>query len=152
MGAVKLIYVQPGQSLIDLAIQEYKAVEGVFLLMLANQDVVDSITADFEPGTELKVWPVKVIKKLAEQNLNLKPYLSIIMQWIAAVGSGGSGGSAGGGLNDADYVHIRGDEMVSGIKTFVNTIKTSKIEEIAGDGIDVEGIFIKDGVLDAGTF
>ncbi|GAB1403031.1 hypothetical protein MASR1M74_02090 [Lentimicrobium sp.] len=147
----KLIHVQPGQSLIDLAIQEYKATEGMFLLMLANQDVVTSLTVDLEPGTALKVWPVKVVKEMAERTESLTPYLSILMQWIVAVG-GGTGGGTGGGLNDGDYVHIRGDEVVSGIKTFVNTIKTSQIEEIADSGVSVEGIIIKDGVLDAGTF
>lgn len=147
----KLIYVQPGQSLIDLAIQEYKAVEGMFLLMLANQEVVTSLTVDLEPGTVLKVWPVRVVKEMAERTESLTPYLSILMQWIAAVG-GGTGGGTGGGLNDADYVHIRGDEVVSGIKTFVNTIQTSQIEEIADSGVSVEGIYMKDGVLDAGTF
>lgn len=147
----KLIHVQPGQSLIDVAIQEYKATEGMFLLMLANQDVVTSLTVDLEPGTALKVWPVKVVKEMAERTESLTPYLSILMQWIVAVG-GGTGGGTGGGLNDGDYVHIRGDEVVSGIKTFVNTIKTSQIEEIADSGVSVEGIIIKDGVLDAGTF
>lgn len=147
----KLIHVQPGQSLIDLAIQEYKATEGMFLLMLANQDVVTSLTVDLEPGTALKVWPVKVVKEMAERTESLTPYLSILMQWIVAVG-GGTGGGTGGGLNDGDYVHIRGDEVVSGIKTFVNTIKTSQIEEIDDSGVSVEGIIIKDGVLDAGTF
>lgn len=147
----KLIHVQPGQSLIDVAIQEYKATEGMFLLMLANQDVVTSLTVDLEPGTALKVWPVKVVKEMAERTESLTPYLSILMQWIVAVG-GGTGGGTGGGLNDGDYVHIRGDEVVSGIKTFVNTIKTSQIEEIDDSGVSVEGIIIKDGVLDAGTF
>lgn len=145
----KIIRVQRGQSLIDLAIQEYKAVEGMFLLMLANQEVVTSLTVDLEPGTALKVWPVKVVKEIAQRTESLTPYLSVLMQWITAVGPGSGGG---GGLNDGDYVHIRGDEVVSGIKTFVNTIKTSEIEEIANEGISVEGIFMKDGVLDAGTF
>lgn len=145
----KIIKVQRGQSLVDLAIQEYKAVEGMFLLMLANQELVTSLTVDLEPGTTLKVWPVKVIKEIAQRTESLTPYLSILMQWITAVGAGSTGG---GGLNDGDYVHIRGDEVVSGIKTFVNTIKTSEIEEIANEGISVEGIFMKDGVLDAGTF
>lgn len=150
MTMSKIINVQRGQSLVDLAIQEYKAVEGMFLLMLANQEVVTSLTIDLEPGTPLKVWPVKVVKEIAERTESLAPYLSVLMQWITALG-GGTGGT-GGGLNDGDYVHIRGDEVVSGIKTFVNTIKTSEIEEIADEGVSVEGIYIKDGVLDAGTF
>lgn len=148
---VKTIFVKPFQSLIDIAIQEYQATEGMFLLMLANQGVVSSLTADLEPGTELHVWPVKIVQQVVERTESLAPYLSVIMQWIAAVGAGGGGGT-GGGLNDGDYVHIRGDEVVSGIKTFVNTIQTSQIEEIADQGVSVEGIYIKDGVLDAGTF
>ncbi len=147
----KRIITQAGQSLLDIAIQEYQATEGMFLLMLANQDVVSSLTADLEPGTELKVWPVKVVQQVVERTESLAPYLGIIMQWIAAVGAG-SGGGTGGNLNDGDYVHIRGDEVVSGIKTFVNTIQTSQIDEIADQGISVEGIYMKDGVLDAGTF
>ncbi|MCK9452872.1 MAG: hypothetical protein M0Q90_14350 [Bacteroidales bacterium] len=147
----KRIITQPGQSLIDIAIQEYQATEGMFLLMLANQSVVSSLTTDLEPGTELQVWPVKVVKQVVERTESLAPYLGIIMQWIAAVGAG-SGGGTGGNLNDGDYVHIRGDEVVSGIKTFVNTIQTLQIEEIADQGISVEGIYMKDGVLDAGTF
>lgn len=149
MAVAKVIYVEVGQSLIDLAIQEYKAVEGMFLLMLANQDIVTSLTVELAPGQALKVWPVKVVKEIAQRTESLTPYLSILMQWITAVGGGSTGG---GGLNDGDYVHIRGDEVVSGIKTFVNTIKTSEIEEIADEGISVEGIYMKDGVLDAGTF
>lgn len=148
----KLIYVQPGQSIVDIAIQEYKAVEGMFLLMLANRGVIASLTDDLKPGTALTVWPIKVVKQVAERNESLAPYLSFIMQWIAAVGSGSGSGGGSGGLNDADYVHIRGDEVVSGIKTFVNTIKTATIEEIADSGVTVEGILLKDGVLDSGTF
>lgn len=148
---IKRIITQPGQSLLDIAIQEYKATEGMFLLMLANQGVVSSLTADLEPGTELQVWTVKVVQQVVERTESLAPYLSVIMQWIAAVGAG-SGAGTGGNLNDGDYVHIRGDEVVSGIKTFVNTIQTSQIEEIADQGVSVEGIYIKDGVLDAGTF
>ncbi len=151
MTISKIIKVQRGQSLVDLAIQEYKAVEGMFLLMLANQDVVTSLTVDLEPGTSLKIWPVKVIQEMAERAESLKPYLSILMQWIAAVGSG-TGGGTGGGLNDGDYVHIRGDEIVSGIKTFVDKIQTAQIEDIANSGVDVDGVLMKDGVLDAGTF
>jgi len=151
MTVAKLIYVQTGQSLVDLAIQEYKAVEGMFLLMLANQEVVASLTIDLKPGTPLKVWPVKVVKEMAQRTESLTPYLSISMQWIAAVGSG-TGGGTGGGLNDGDYVHIRGDEIVSGIKTFVDKIQTAQIEDIANSGVDVDGVLMKDGVLDAGTF
>lgn len=148
MAVVKVIYVQPGQSLIDLAIQEYKAVEGMFLLMLANQDIITSLTVDLEPGTALKVWPVKVVQQMAERIESLTPYLSILMQWITAVGGSGSGG----GLNDGDYVHIRGDEVVMGIKSFVNKIQTNEITDIDGTGTSVEGVYIKDGVLDAGSY
>jgi hypothetical protein len=146
----KLIQTQVNQSLFDIAIQEYGAAEGVFLVMMANRDVIESITDDIVPGTALKIWPVKVVRQLAEQTESLNAYLPVLMQWIALVSNGGSSG--GGGLNDGDYVHIRGDEIVSGIKTFVNTIRTSEIEEITNEGVTVEGITFKDGVLDAGTF
>ena len=54
----KLIYVQPGQSLIDLAIQEYKTVRGVYTLLAYNQEKLQSITQELEPGTQLEVRPL----------------------------------------------------------------------------------------------
>jgi len=144
----KLIYVQVNQSIWDIAIQEYGAAEGVFLVMLANKNTVESITDDLEPGTALKIWPINIIQQVAEQSESLNVYLPVLMQWIAMLVGGGSGS----GLNDADYVHIRGDEVISGVKKFVDKIQTKKIEEVDNQGVDVEGVVFKDGVLDAGYF
>src|SRR5690606_23629213 len=52
------ITVQPFQSLLDIAIQEYKTVRGVYTLLAYNQDKLHSITQDLEPGMVLEVHPI----------------------------------------------------------------------------------------------
>lgn len=148
---LKTVIVQAGQSLVDLAIQEYAAVEGIFLLMMANQDKVDRITQDLTPGESLVIWPVKMVEDLVALEEGLMPYLPILMQWIVMLGGGGGG--TGTGLNDGDYVHIRGDEVVDGIKSFLKTVKTNEILGFGpSDGVNVEGFHFNDGVIDLGTF
>lgn len=147
----KIVIVQANESLIDIAIREYQSVEGAFLIMLTNSKVVQSITADLIPGTSLTIWPLKVVKEVAEKTESLTPYLPIIMQWIMSSG-GSTGGGTGGGLNDGDYVHIRGDESVFGEKSFHDMVKTNVIEEIGNEGVQIEDFYMKDGVIDLGTF
>jgi hypothetical protein len=150
---VKITRVHAGQSLIDLAIQEYGSIEGMFLIMLANRDLILNLTDDIAPGAALKIWPLKVVKQIVTETESLTPFLPTILQWLAMTGGGGSGsGSGTTGLNDSDYVHVRGDEVVRGIKTFIDAVKTNEIEEIGDGGVSVEGIYMKDGVLDLGTF
>ncbi|KAF0190439.1 MAG: hypothetical protein FD166_3804 [Bacteroidetes bacterium] len=48
-------------------------------------------------------------------------------------------------MNDGDYVHIRGDEVVDGIKSFLQVVKANAIEEKDASGVNVEGVIIKDG-------
>lgn len=149
---VKTITVKAVQSIFDIAIQEYDAAEGAFLVMMANADKLTSITQDLVPGDTLKIWPVKLIEDIVLNEESLTPYLPILMQWFILVG-GGSGGGTGGGLNDGDYVHIRGNEVVDGIKSFLQPVKTNNIYGFGEeDGVNVEGIFINDGVMDLGTF
>jgi len=44
-----------GQSIIDLAVQEYGCYEGLFLMLADNPDVVQAVSAILPPGTELRV-------------------------------------------------------------------------------------------------
>jgi len=149
---VKMIIIQAFQSLFDIAIQEYGAAEGVFLIMMANSDKIESITQDLVPGDTLKIWPVQIVEDIVTAEQSLTPYVSILMQWFMMI-SGGEGGTGGGGLNDGDYVHIRGNEVVDGIKSFLKPVKTNEIYGFGeGDGVNLEGIFVNDGVINLGSF
>jgi len=150
---VKSITIQAGQNLFDIAIQEYGSVEGVFLVMLANTDKIQSITDDLVPGQSLTIWPLKIIQDVVAQEESLSSYLPVLMQWAAAIGSqAGSGTGGGSNLNDADYVHVRGDEIIAGIKTYLQELKVNQLEEAGTEGINIEGVNIDDGVIDLGTF
>jgi len=149
---VKSIIIQPGQNLFDVAVQEYSSVEGVFLVMLANTDKIKSITDDLVPGMSLTIWPIKVVQEIVAQEESLSSYLPVLMQWAAAIGSQAGGGTNGGTINDADYVHTTGDEIIAGIKTYLQELKVNQIEEAGNEGIDIEGFNVDDGVIDLGTF
>ena len=142
----KIIYVKRGQTLTDIAIQEYKAVEGIFLIMLANQPLITSLTMTLVPGTPLTIWSIKLVEAVAAESESLVPFIPILMTWITIINNNtGGGGGTGGGLNDGDYVHIRGDEVVDGIKSFLQVVKANAIEEKDASGVNVEGVIIKDG-------
>jgi hypothetical protein len=149
---IRTVTVKAFQSLFDIAIQEYGTAEGIFTVMMANLDKITSITQDLTPGDTLKIWPVQVLEDVVKNEESLTPYLSILMQWIIMIG--GLGGEPGsGGLNDGDYVHIRGNEVVDGIKSFLDPVKTNEIYGFGeDDGVNVEGILINDGVIDLGSF
>mgnify|MGYP001228288781 CR=1 FL=1 len=150
---VKTIYIAPGQTLFDIAVQEYGSVEGVFLVMLANTDKIQSITDDLVPGQSLTIWPLKIVQDVVAQEESLSSYLPVLMQWAAAIGSqAGSGTGSGSNLNDADYVHVRGDEIIAGIKTYLQELKVSQLEEAGTEGIDIEGFKFDDDILDLGVF
>ncbi len=152
---VKTIYIAPGQTLFDIAVQEYSSVEGVFLVMLANSSVISSITDDLVPGQKLTIWPVKVIEEIVSQEESLASYMPVFQQWLAAMGgnySQSTGGSGGSTFNDADYVHVRGDELIAGIKTVLQEMRVNKLEEAGIEGIDIEGFKFDDDILDLGTF
>jgi len=150
---VKNIHITPGQNLFDIAIREYGSVEGVFLVMLANTDKIQSITDDLVPGQSLTIWPLKIVQDVVAQEESLSSYLPVLMQWAAAIGSqAGSGTGSGSNLNDADYVHVRGDEIIAGIKTYLQELKVNQLEEAGTEGINIEGVNIDDGVIDLGTF
>lgn len=148
----KIVIVQANESLIDIAIREYQSVEGTFLIMITNSKVVPSITADIAPGTPLSIWPLRVVKEVAEKTESLTPYLPIIMQWIMSSGGTTGGGSGGNEWNDGDYLHTRGDETATGVKTLIDGVRTNVIEEIGNEGLSLEGVKIKDDVIDMGTW
>ncbi len=151
----KVIIVRDGQTLVDIAIQEYGVFEGIFLVAFANTSKINSITQDLIAGMQLVIWDAALaFEVISQKSDELEDYLSVLTTWMGGVvGFGGSGGGGGSGLNDEDYVHIRGDEIVQGVKTFISGIETDNIEEAEEDsGVTVEGVMIKDGVLDAGNF
>ncbi|KAF0190440.1 MAG: hypothetical protein FD166_3805 [Bacteroidetes bacterium] len=78
----KIIYVKRGQTLTDIAIQEYKAVEGIFLIMLANQPLITSLTMTLVPGTPLTIWSIKLVEAVAAESESLVPFIPILMTWI----------------------------------------------------------------------
>ncbi len=148
------IQVKAGQTLFDLAIQEYGTVEGMYLLLLANSNSIEGITADLDPGQELLVWPVHVLQEFIEREEAALAYAGLIMNWLVRIGlsSTGSGSVNGGGSewNDSDYVHIRGDEVIAGIKRFLSPIKVDKILPGGKDGVDLNGLYIAEGIIDMG--
>jgi hypothetical protein len=148
---IKQIYCLPNQTLLDIAVQEYGGVEGVFLLMLANRDKVMSITQILVPGDSLFVWPLKIVERVASTNPELTSSLPFIIQLISLTGSVTQSSSATT-LSDADYVHIGGNELVDGIKTFLDELRTDAIADASGVGIVIEGLMINDGVVDLGYF
>lgn len=151
----KVIIIRDGQTLVDIAIQEYGVFEGIFLVAFANATQITSITQDLSAGMQLMIWDANITSDVvSESSDELSNYLPTIISWMGSIiGSVGSGGSSGGSFNDEDYVHIRGDEVVQGIKTFITGLETDTIEEAITDaGVTVEGVTIKDGVLDAGNF
>lgn len=58
MGLVKLAY---GQTLYDLAIQEYGHTDGIFLLLEDNPGVVNDFADVPQPGTPLLIREVPVL-------------------------------------------------------------------------------------------
>lgn len=62
----KTIYTISGQTLVDIAIQEYGQYEGVFTLANDN-DVVTSVDQVFVPGTKLQV-------RITEGNITSKEF------------------------------------------------------------------------------
>lgn len=152
MERAKIIHVQAGQSLIDIALQEYGATEGIFLLMMANKGVITSVTMPLVPGTPLTVWSIKLVEAVAAESDSLVPFIPVLMTWITIINNNSGGGGTGGGLNDGDYVHIRGDEVVDGIKSFLQVIKTNAIEEKDSSGVSIEGVTVKDNTLFGGSY
>lgn len=148
---IKQVRVKAFQSLFDIAIQEYQNAEGVFAIMMANLDRISSITQDLIPGEMLNIWPGELLEEVVNTEESLTPYLPVLMQWIMMIGGINSG--TGNNLNDGDYVHIRGNEVVDGIKSFMQTVKTNEIRGLgSSDGVDIEGIFVNEGVIDLGNF
>lgn len=68
MLAYSSITVKPGQSLIDIALEAYGKVEGVFSLLAINSGLLDAIHAMPEPGTQLLVHAEKPVA--AASNFN----------------------------------------------------------------------------------
>lgn len=68
MLAYSTITVKPGQSLIDIALEAYGKVEGVFSLLAINSGLLDAIHAMPEPGTQLLVHAEKPVA--AASNFN----------------------------------------------------------------------------------
>lgn len=51
----KEIVVKNGQSLLDISVQEYGNVEGVFALVIDNTDKINAFSDVLIPGTKLKI-------------------------------------------------------------------------------------------------
>ncbi|KAF0203154.1 MAG: hypothetical protein FD170_1426 [Bacteroidetes bacterium] len=64
METIKLVHVQSGQNIWDIAQQEYKSPEGVILILQANPGL--SVTDELAPGRVLNIWTEKAIQTLTE--------------------------------------------------------------------------------------
>jgi hypothetical protein len=57
---MKTIIVGDGQTIFDIAIQEYGGIEGILLLMSDNGDKIPSITSELKAGLKLKIKSLPV--------------------------------------------------------------------------------------------
>lgn|SRR5574343_123395 len=83
MVSAKIIHVIANQSLWDIAMQEYKAAEAVFLVFMANRDVLGSITEELEPGMPLKILPWNASTPSTGSDTG---YAASFMHWVALAG------------------------------------------------------------------
>ena len=83
MSNVRQIVIQAGQSLVDIALQEYGTVEGIILLLTVNPGL--TVTGDLVPGSLLNIVDDSV-KKMVANATAVEPYASqlqsVLMQWI----------------------------------------------------------------------
>jgi hypothetical protein len=86
MEVVKLVHVQSGQNIWDIAQQEYKSPEGVILILQANPGL--SVTDELVPGRELNIWTEKAIQTLTEI-ISVQPFgsqlHSILQAWALLI-------------------------------------------------------------------
>lgn len=82
----KTIYVQAGQSLVDIAIQEYGNVEGIFKLLVHNKGLLSGITDELLAGDMLLVEsspakPAENTKPLSKTDtaLNTQLFANMVM-------------------------------------------------------------------------
>lgn len=83
---VKIIHVIAGQTLWDIAVQEYKAAEAVFLVLMANRDVVGGITEELEPGMPLKIIPWDATGLSTSSTGSDAGYAASFMHWVSLAG------------------------------------------------------------------
>lgn len=83
---IKTINVELGQSIWDIAIQEYKTPEGVILIVQANPGL--NITDELAAGQELIIW-TEVSVSLVNEIIKTEPYASqlqsLLMQWATLI-------------------------------------------------------------------
>lgn len=111
MSKIKSVTVQAGQTIWDIAVQEYGTPEGSILLLQANPDI--SLATVLTPGSELVVWAPEAVKALTEI-LKIDPYASsiqsMLIEWATLVARPvGEGGTttelaAGFGVRINDFI------------------------------------------------
>ncbi len=89
MQHIKTITVKGGQTVPDIAIQEYGNLEAVVLVLQANPGL--SITTDLTHGQELIIW-TDVAVQVVTEILSTEPYASnlqqLLMQWSRLITPG----------------------------------------------------------------
>ena len=71
----KYITVNPGQSMYDIAVQEYGCYEGVFLLIVHNPTVlVDGLDTELSIGASLAI--LKTVPSLTANNVAFTNYIA----------------------------------------------------------------------------
>jgi|LSQX01.2.fsa_nt_gb hypothetical protein len=87
MQNIKIIHVAEGQTIWDIALQEYQNPEAVFIVYLANRDVLSSITHELEANMPLRILPyVDEIVMQTDDSLSLA-YAAGFMHWMACGGT-----------------------------------------------------------------
>ncbi len=88
---IKTIKVQAGQTMLDIAVQEYGTVEGIILVMQANPGL--SVTSTLTPGQELIIWSNMTVD-LVRETVKVEPYASqlqnLLMQWAQLINANGN--------------------------------------------------------------
>lgn len=83
---IKTIKVQAGQSVADIATQEYGTVEGMILILQANPGL--SVSSELTAGQELVIFTTKAInlvKELVKTEAFGSELQSMLMKWIKLV-------------------------------------------------------------------
>lgn len=131
----------------DIAIQEYGSPTGVWLVLLMNQSVLNTITDEPDPGTELTILELEDLPGNTGQSSQGAVPLVIPSSPVYIPVGGGGGGTPG------EYVRLVGDDVIEGIKTFLTKIKVNQVQPVnEGQAININDVLIGDGEIDAGTF
>lgn len=112
MAKLKTISIKAGQSLFDIALQEYGNPEGVILLLQANPGL--SLADELQPNSQLIIWSQEAVSFITDV-LKVEPYASniqnLLIEWASLIPHTSSTGggtttelSAGFGIDINNFI------------------------------------------------